>query len=355
MKFSKLVRKTQPELKRYVVNALKGCKYKPIVQDGFVYAEGNIPVMLVAHLDTVHRTVPQALYYTMDNSRVMCPEGIGGDDRCGVYIIFKLIEKLTLNKRCHVLFCEDEEIGGIGANKFTTSGIFPDINYIIEFDRRGNNDAVFYDCDNEDFTKFITSFGFKEEYGSFSDISFIAPHLKVAAVNLSSGYYNAHSTNEYVSFTDMDSTINRAFNIINQETGRFEYVDAIDNISYPYSYYSYPYDKNKTSSVYESMKLMKYISPFFANVKINGEIASYDETDYYMDTNGIVYMYDYDLDVACQLNGAYAVDQDGICVSYADIDTAPEVLEFCNEEELRYFYGIEDDDQYADDSNFNVI
>lgn len=44
---------------------------------------------------------------------------------------------------CHVLLCEDEEVGCIGAKKFTSGSLRPQVNYIVELDRRGSNDAVF--------------------------------------------------------------------------------------------------------------------------------------------------------------------------------------------------------------------
>ena len=59
--------------------------------------------------------------------------------------------------KCSVLFTEDEEIGCVGAEKFAVSDyiVNNDINYIIEIDRRGTNDCVFYSCDNPDFEEFI--------------------------------------------------------------------------------------------------------------------------------------------------------------------------------------------------------
>ena len=69
---------------------------------------------------------------------------------------------------------------------------------IFQLDRRGSDECVFYDCDNPDFIKYVESFGFKEAYGSFSDISIIAPAWGVAAANLSVGYYLEHSNAEYL-------------------------------------------------------------------------------------------------------------------------------------------------------------
>jgi hypothetical protein len=126
---------------------------------------------------------------------------------------------------CNVLFCEDGEIGGVGAEKFTNSDIRPDVQFIVEFDRRGKDDAVFYGCDNEEFIDFVEQFGFIEAHGTFSDISWIAPHLGIAAVNLSSGFYNAHAKNEYIRLDDVESVIERAIPLISNISKKYEYIE----------------------------------------------------------------------------------------------------------------------------------
>ena len=101
---------------------------------------------------------------------------------------------------------------------------------IIEIDRRGSNDAVFYQCANLDFEKYITGKGFKVAQGSFSDISLIAPELGIAAVNLSSGYYNAHSLHEYIIRSELESTIEKVCEIVadaaNPDFPKFVYVES---------------------------------------------------------------------------------------------------------------------------------
>ena len=137
-----------------------------------------------------------------------------------------MILEIIKSKQCHVLFCEDEEVGGIGAEKFVKSGINPKVKFIVELDRRGSNDAVFYDCDNRDFIDFVCGYGFNEEFGSFSDISIIAPHLKTAAVNISSGYYNAHTQHEYISMNVVRQNINKVKRLIDNPTEHYEYIEA---------------------------------------------------------------------------------------------------------------------------------
>ena len=233
--FGSLCRKTQPELKKYVAKRLTEIGYKPTVKDGFVYAKGTVPVLLVAHMDTVHGKQCRNIYRVYDKETnktgLTSPEGIGGDDRCGIYMVFEVIKEL----KCHVLFTEDEEIGGIGASHFKKANIRPDVNYIIEFDRKGERDAVFYYCDNKDFTDFICDGFYRESWGTFSDISIIAPHLKVAAVNLSCGYYEAHTVRESVIVEEMMKSVEEAKRIIRKKVDKpFEYIEEVDDWDYGY-------------------------------------------------------------------------------------------------------------------------
>jgi hypothetical protein len=182
--------------------------------------------MLVAHLDTVHKQLPSIICYSMDGDYMMSPQGIGGDDRCGVYIILCLLNQLPF--RPYVLFTMGEEVGCVGAKAFMDymylQDDIPDLKYIVEYDRKGNKDCVFYQCDNKKFTKFVTEFGFVEAYGSCSDISYIAPEFGVAAVNLSSGYFNPHTQHEYVCMSDMEWVIEASLEMLCAESEHFKYI-----------------------------------------------------------------------------------------------------------------------------------
>ena len=218
--FERILRLPQKELKRALAEELRRRGYTPVARNGFLYVAGKIPVLLTAHMDTVHRQPVQNICYTADKSIAMSPEGIGGDDRCGIYMILNILEQVN----CHVLFCEDEEIGCVGARKFTQSNIRPELNYIVEMDRCGSNDAVFYDCDNPEFTKFVCSFKFQKEFGSCSDISQIAPYLGVAAVNISAGYYNEHRLHEHINLPQMERNAQRIMAMVQTPTAWFEYI-----------------------------------------------------------------------------------------------------------------------------------
>ena len=220
--FTDICRMTQPEVKEYMKKYLKSKFYDVICEDGFLYAKGDVPVLLVAHMDTVHKEKCGEIMQL--GGRISSPQGIGGDDRCGIFIIANIVKEL----HCSVLLCEDEEIGGVGARKFAQTDYIKNlgVNYMIEFDRKGNNDAVFYHCDNQDFINFVLdSTGFKEANGTYSDISTLMEPSKLCAVNLSSGYYNAHTKNEYVVYDEMFDTIAAAKGLIKEEcTEPFKYV-----------------------------------------------------------------------------------------------------------------------------------
>ena len=221
--FEDICRMTQAEVKEYMHGYLSSKKYKVINEDGFLYAKGTVPILLVAHMDTVHKE--QCNIIENKNGVISSPQGIGGDDRCGVFIIMNLLKEYN----CSVLLCEEEEKGGVGARKFIKTDYINnlDVNFMIEFDRNGNNDAVFYSCDNKDFIKFVEdNTNFFETGGSFSDISVLMPAAKLAAVNLSSGYYKAHTPAEYVIYEEMFDTIDAAKNLIDAECNEpFEYVE----------------------------------------------------------------------------------------------------------------------------------
>ena len=210
---------SQLELKAALREELSEMGFVPISRKGFLYAPGELPVLLVAHLDTVHAELPKIICYSKDGRYMMSPQGIGGDDRAGVNMILKILRRIN----CHVLFCEDEECGGRGAAAFTKSGIQLDVHYIIELDRKGENDAVYYGCDNSEFREYVSEFGFQEAFGSFSDISIIAPYLKTAAINLSTGYYNAHRNHELIDREVMATNIERVIEMVMTPTEHYPY------------------------------------------------------------------------------------------------------------------------------------
>lgn len=196
---------------------------KVVISNDYLVAYGTIPVGLVAHLDTVHTVPVQTLLYDREQNIMWSPQGLGADDRAGVYAILEILNRgLTPT----VIFTTDEEVGGIGASRLVADIPTMDLNYLIELDRRGEDDCVFYDCDNEDFEKHIEKYGFRTNFGSYSDIDTICRVWKMAGVNLSIGYTNEHSKFETLNVNWMNNTIDKVCTILNEvkEEDYFVYI-----------------------------------------------------------------------------------------------------------------------------------
>lgn len=222
---------TQKQLFKRLCKKFKG---KTLISKGnFILVRGQAPILLVAHLDTVHEESVRDICLSADKNLLMSPQGIGGDDRCGCFALCNIFHAAQVKP--WLLFTCDEEIGGLGAKSFCLAHKqkqlpkdLDALKFIIELDRKGSKDAVFYRCDNPKFEQYITGKGFKTAQGSFSDISLIAPELGTAAVNLSSGYHNAHTLHEYINHAELNATIDKVIDIIDDvhHLPLFEYVET---------------------------------------------------------------------------------------------------------------------------------
>ena len=95
---------------------------------------------------------------------------------------------------------------------------------MIELDRSGANDCVFYKCDNPDFTKYIEGYGFITDTGSFTDISVICPIIKTAGVNLSVGYWNEHSKTEMIDLFTMSKNFDIIYRMIKDSKNKKKFL-----------------------------------------------------------------------------------------------------------------------------------
>lgn len=222
--FKKIAKLDQATLKSMLHKLLSEiADYTVYSTDLFIAAEGNIPIVLVAHMDTVFNRPPKDFYFDEKRGALWSPEGLGADDRAGIFAILKIIGS---GLHPHILFTCDEETGGAGAIDASQYGsFFGDIRYVIELDRRGSNDCVFYDCNNTDFIQYVETFGFKEAIGTFSDISIICPVWKTAGVNLSVGYYNEHTICEILMVDELARTISRVKEMLTEtDIPKFVYI-----------------------------------------------------------------------------------------------------------------------------------
>jgi hypothetical protein len=222
--FRSIATMSQSSLKRALSKTLRKAGYSVHETNYFIFATGDIPVALVAHLDTVFKTPPKEIFHDKESNVLWSPQGLGADDRAGVFAILKILQS---GRRPHIIFTTDEEIGGVGAAALVKNKPkVNDIKYMIELDRNGEKDCVFYQCDNREFVDYVELFGFIEDYGSFSDISVLAPEWEVAAVNLSIGYRDEHSIAEVLFINHMMDTIQKVEDMLDDADAApyFKYV-----------------------------------------------------------------------------------------------------------------------------------
>lgn len=70
-----IIQKSQEELLDFSKGKLKEFGYKNIFATSkYLFALGNIPILLVAHLDTVHRDIPETILYDEEQNMIWSPE-----------------------------------------------------------------------------------------------------------------------------------------------------------------------------------------------------------------------------------------------------------------------------------------
>lgn len=189
----------------------------------YMFAQGKSKTCLVAHLDIAFQYPPKKFYRSKINKNVVTAStGLGADDRAGVYAIMALIDR---GLRPSIIFTTGEEIGGMGAMALIQD--FPKIpisaDFLLEMDRKGKSQSVYYNCGNKEFETYINSFGFTTYNGIFSDIYILAPAWDIAAVNVSIGYENEHTVKERLNCKYLDLTIEKVNDIILSESKYYNF------------------------------------------------------------------------------------------------------------------------------------
>ena len=238
--------------------------YKKIVKnDNFMFAPGTLPVLIIAHADTVHenkwskdREGNVDVFHDEAEGVLWSPQGVGGDDRCGVLAIHKL---LSVGFRPWVLITSGEERGCIGAKAFCEDYSnymasksktaeekktfnMDHLKYIVQVDREGSKHGVFYSCDgkNKLWHEYLEGIGFKKETGSTSDIRHIMELTEICGVNLAAGYYGQHTKSEFIDYWDLWFTIKKlsgmfkALNTSPQFKWKPDHKPAVPYTSYRY-------------------------------------------------------------------------------------------------------------------------
>jgi hypothetical protein len=176
--------------------------------------DGSKLVCINAHTDTVQayadRNVAETLEYRWF-SDVMTGNGrmMGGDDRCGIAVALTLA--MYTNLPMKIILTAGEEVGGTGSAELKKTD-FDDVAFCFTIDRKGGDDIIWKYCGRtcapkEFVDQFIalahrtTGLIFSEADGSYADTYTICEFTP--CVNLSAGYYNAHTKDDFVDINEL--------------------------------------------------------------------------------------------------------------------------------------------------------
>ena len=193
---------------------------------------------VVSHTDTVHHIdtinifevdlpnylgdIKPALMSLNDEGK---QTGIGGDDKAGVFACLVLLQELPDLK---VAFFVSEETGCHGSQA-ADDEFFKNVGYSIQFDAPENwmvseflMGTRLFDRDSEFFRVcdevIDITFKGKQKYGShpYTDVLMLRKKYDFQCINFSIGYYNYHTSKEYVIVDEVYSGIETGMRIINQ-------------------------------------------------------------------------------------------------------------------------------------------
>lgn len=164
-------------------------------------------VLLVAHVDTVRHPLlhPEQLKHERGVIWTADDHPLGADDRAGVWACLQARHWLISNGHPAppVLLTDGEECGGIGVGAVVQNDalahLADSLHLIVEPDRAGADEFVTYSGQLPlEIIEYCGSWGYHEGVGSYSDIADLITAYRVPAINLSVGYYEQHTGNEYL-------------------------------------------------------------------------------------------------------------------------------------------------------------
>jgi len=211
----------ETKLRNFIINYVKrtipDCTIKKDIKGNLYITRGiseTYPV-LVAHLDQVQDThssdfraiEAEGLIFGY-SKKYRRTEGLGADDKNGIWIALKCLKKYDILK---VAFFVEEETGCQGST-IADMDFFKDARFVIEPDRRGRSDLITsiggMELCSPEFLQAINykDFGYKETDGLMTDIDALKDNgLSVSCINLSCGYYNPHTSNEFTVIQDLQN------------------------------------------------------------------------------------------------------------------------------------------------------
>lgn len=222
----------------------------------YVMNKKNAP-LLCAHMDCVGKEESGNLVsfinlYKYKNDIICKGLGnVGGDDKCGVYMmLLSVIDKLDVN----YIFSVGEEVSyqfGIKAiiNSLKDNEVFKTVPYCLVLDRKNSGDLICLknNYGSKEFDEAMGKIGEKYNFvsvsGGYSDTNTICKYMNGA--NLSCGYYNPHSKQEFFSIKEMFNTYHYVKDLVKNLKRDIKFDETLVPKEHNCSYYNGDYWSNK--------------------------------------------------------------------------------------------------------------
>ena len=169
-----------------------------------------------AHLDEVHLPCERTIVvegdkvYAVDENKNQV--GCGADDKNGIWVVINLLRVCPVLKVA--LFVEEEKVGDIAGcrgSRACNLSFFDNVRYVLACDRKAASEVVYIGKDNtqlceKDFIPehILSEFNYQMVEGGKTDVVELKMRgLQIPVCNISCGYYNAHTSEEYTIFSEL--------------------------------------------------------------------------------------------------------------------------------------------------------
>jgi di/tripeptidase len=205
---------------------------------------------VVSHTDTVHNldTInirEENLYNAQGELKLSYkaynnegkPTGIGGDDKCGVFACLTLLHELPNVKAA---FFVSEETGCHGSLK-ASEEFFSNVGYGIQFDAPENwmitekcfgqvlfdRGSEFFETCDKVLTENMDKNSMKYMVHPYTDVYALRGKFDFSCINISIGYYDYHTKDEYVVVEDVFNGINIGKRMIENLGNKLHYKKSV--------------------------------------------------------------------------------------------------------------------------------
>lgn len=223
-----------------------------IVDDHFqIYKLIKDTPLLCAHMDQVSFT-EFTTFVKISDGIIYGNGNLGADDKNGVWILLKLLK--TFKDKVSFIFSTQEEVGcKIDTIIKKEESILKTIKYGLIFDRRNGSDVIgtwngyCVEKFEDDLKELMKKHNYETEMGTFSDCDALSSII--SCINISCGYYEAHTRKEFTIIADLIKALHFGKDILKNITEKYDIPEnKYEKYYHNRNYYDHLWYNNYTPS-----------------------------------------------------------------------------------------------------------